>query len=271
MKNLYFISYDSGRGGEFIATIISEDKNFHPCQKRYVSEKNKYIIWNKNLDDLGIELYRPYKITDDQRFLIEQLLESKHIVIKTHYKQSFANLNLPNPKPIRLVYSQDFSKFFELLIWIKVHFSTSTFEPKLERFLAPDLKPIHTPIMDRIASRGYAYQWEIDQIRTGETDTTKFNLKVTMNRIARAPELPYISEYQLLDVGELYINPADNVGRWQEVFDLADPLPVNLIEDYHRANLKVIEQEFGAPYETVANDIDRFLNDYIERKSNCIS
>jgi hypothetical protein len=59
-----------------------------------------------------------------------------------------------------------------------------------------------------------------------------------------------LRDYRYVDLENLMFNPKETIKDWQEAFDMAEPMSVSNIEEYHHTNIKVIEDTFNMNYNT---------------------
>ena len=206
-------SYPGGCGGEFLAGLISRDSHYYDLALE-PHERNRWRAANP-LEFIGQNLQAPwchyYQPTQQDLQTLDQARSELHLLIPTHHYEAEDTTQLPRLKRLR-VYT-DRNWFWYTLLWIK-HLATGAWLASARR---RGLKTAQQLIIQDYETWS---QWN-KQVYPG---------------------------WQRLDIDGLVSLDPEVVDHWQMSLDLAEPLDLDRIAEYHKANCELIEQHFGPDY-----------------------
>lgn len=262
MANIYLLSYLGGGCGEWLSWKIGQDANYYDVGIDQVTNDNKFVIVDP-LKEWSYSIKSPYDvrdidITDEIKIGLIKKYSEKNFIIPSHFLGDFNEINLPNVKAVRLRYTYKTCPLFYSLLWIKTWYEPRPLDDK-ERALVMKCAqgswsdPTHlreSNVMDKaleILNRGYYYSFELSALRMGIRSSADY-IQRFYGYYFRYNLTP-CPGYTKVSLENLMLNPKETVADWQEAFDMAEPLSVPDIEEYHANNIKVIENTFNMPYD----------------------
>ena len=262
MANIYILSYLGGGCGEWLSYEIGKDENYYDVRIENATEENKFVIADP-LRPWNFSIKSPYNakevdVPEEVKLGVKEKYSEKNLIIPTHYLGSLLDINLLNLKGVRIRYTYKSCPLFYSLLWIK-----TWVEPKplndFER--ARVISCAHgnsgdpalmkeSPVLDKamqILNRGYYYSFELSALRMGIRDSRDY-IQRFYGFYFRYNQMP-LPDYRYVNLEDLMFNPKESVQDWQTAFDMAAPMSVANIEEYHAKNIKVIEDTFNMNYD----------------------
>lgn len=262
MANIYLLSYLGGACGEWLSWQIGKDANYYDVRMGDVTVENKFVIVDP-LAEWNTTIKSPYdatevSISDEVRSAIIKKYSEKNFIIPTHFLGKMKSINLPNLKPIRLRFTWKSAPFFYSLLWIKTWTEVKPLDNHLRDFIIkcaegdsgdPALLK-ESAVMDRaqlILDRGYYYAFEPSALRMGIRNSTDY-IQRFYGFYFRYNLTP-LSEYRFVNLENLMFDTKNAVDDWKAAFNMAEPLNVEEIEQYHDNNIKLMETTFNMSYD----------------------
>lgn len=287
--------------GEFLAGLISSDKNFYRPRK-YEPEKNNKYAYTDPLEGININIkqvlnrfnYPDFYINQNGRYgvnalysklvsdidreKIDLMFDQKHLCLATHiFNRDPSIFNLPRLVSTRLICDREYMFLVYLLGVVKSWLLKREIENTTMDFLDAISKT--DPLVKKhaeIIKEQKTYSWIERLALTRQSEYRhNFYLKKFLHHYyydVYLKECVNLYEnknkflgWNYLDVRNLMENPNNNLSLLKETFDLHDCLDANAIENYHLKNINLIKEIFGMDYQTLLKHPNRFdiLQEYI--------
>jgi hypothetical protein len=265
MKNIYFLSFAGGAGGDFLCSLISKDVNFYPLVSKTETVTNSCYLedtfkkWHLDLKNGNIP-----KLLDSEYLVkrIDSFYTEKNLMVPTHYVGSFDQIKLPRFKAVKL-FSTDLVPMYYLLLWIKRWCSVMYFENKQDFFKRIEVEQNERIKKNRIANgeikknkimnsvfanKNHAYGFELPAARLLYRNSIDFvdRYFITFKYHATLSNINGAKSY---NIDRLYLDPANNSTEFSQLFDMTQSINPDIIAEYHSQNLKLIEKTFNEPYD----------------------
>jgi hypothetical protein len=264
MKNLYLFHYLGGTCGDFICLEVSKDSNFYSNGLLQKTDDNRWLGTNPlaefNLDyKENVLAVSPETYND-----IDKKFQEYNLIIPAHHVKR----NLPRLKVIRsYVEDTHYIPMFFMMLYIKAWASKRTLSDAHD-FLFPlgNLHTSHTmykmaknhysnlkysagnKLIAEIDERGYYYNFELRALTIGLVHMKSlvhehypvYKSKILNNNFSSDIHLP---------VDQLLVNPTLYVNDFAKQINMAQPLDIEKIREYHQANLNLFENKFNKSYD----------------------
>lgn len=263
MKNLYLYQYTYGTCGDFICLEVSKDENFYSNALIRKTNINRYLAENP-LARFGLDYKEGVTVISPALYReIDETYKDYNLIIPAH----MMNRRLPRVKLIKsYVEDTKYIPLFFMMVWLKslvtkrdltdqedilsplgnLHTAHTQYRTFKERWNGSSFQPA-VDLINCIEGRGYYYNFELRALEFNRfhiTDFVKGYYSIYENRL-----MQYFPSDIRIAVDQLVTNPKKHVVEFSKQIDMARPLNVERIEEYHRANLHVIENIFNKPYE----------------------
>lgn len=251
--------------GDFVCAEISKDENFYDGTVLDSDRPwlNRYNFGNP-LGEFGIHLKTSYvfdriqgiSISQETKDAIDAKFSEKNLILNSHY---FRYIPLPRVKRCQVYSSEYWVPFYYTMVILKGFTSkiylvggsdtTGTFERLVDYYKD---SPTVQQVLDNIKERGWYYKGEIHNLNFSLTQSKKklkdnyerYRMIATVKIPDHRPGIDFS-----LNIDELMTDPENNVAKWAELFDMAAPLNIGTIKNYHSKNLLLIENQFSKPYD----------------------
>jgi hypothetical protein len=280
-NKIFLISYLGGMHGEFLGSILSNDENFYSADSISL-ENNKYSYIdclqkngihiklsfnNFNYQDNNVKL-----LSDYQKSIIENRYSTKNLCVLTHiWEQNLTMFNLPNLNPVRLYCKGDYIFFTFLMAIIKSWILPFSLSEEDKNFFLSKRNEINKNYIELILNRN-EYYW-VERLALSknlfnlESLIDHYYYKIYSHSNALAVNKTF-QNWNYFDIENFIIDPKNNSSNFKTTFNLINDVDLDLVNNYHLTNLKVIEKNLNLNYVQILNSSNKFnlLKEFILTK-----
>lgn len=245
MHTLYLLGFQGGSCGDFLCSKISELDNFHKVPYQHLPNSNTTDFSVLDIDpDFKIKsAYRVehLNLSNDRIDYIKSILNSKNIILPTHYQNSITETNLPNLVPLSLNFTK-LSKLFYTLLWIKKWSNPwQGFDP-YNVLLSVDSIELHNRIQ-KMMGKQKIYSYERIMIHADYHSLDNFVIRQylkysSIGMIKR-------NDWRIIDADSLFTNPHTYIHEFNNILNISNSINPDVIENYHLENINLIERTFN--------------------------
>jgi hypothetical protein len=280
MNKIFLFNYLAGQCGDFLCQQISRDDKYYNLNllspgnnnNQWIND-NPFYQYNLNFKNI-FGSQTQYNISDQVKEQIDNDFADKHLIVPSHrYSPVHLPVNLPRIQYVQTYCSPEMLRFYYTLLCIKVMSLRFDLNDESMSRLKQQLSIQHKQkyagdirmqnIIDSIIEKGYIYQFEKFAIMEGMTSSSNavsklYNIYQNLNVKTVNPEVYNIN------VDDILLNPATTVADWQTYFDMTLPINVENIQQYHQANLNLIESKFNKTWDSFGNTWEDELTDWLK-------
>lgn len=277
------ISYTEGCFGEFICSMIANDKNYYKGNdSRYIKNRNSYMYYDilKEEFKLSFDIFNLRLKCDFEEEILNQvkkIYNEKHICARTHSDDfrddwnPIFNSKIMNINKVRMFIPKEHYVFSLFMVMMKAHMPAGKIEdgPMWPLGLIADkdsgvrVPGVDYSLFDNVDTDQYINYIKWETIRCTGSEKTE-SIAVYLNEyfqwyeknslIGTTPENQR-PDWTYLNVYDLMTKPEEVVEKWREKLDLNDVFDIDKIKRYHSNNLNLLYEQYNLMPEQL-NNID---------------
>lgn len=237
--NTYLLGFIGGACGDFLCSQISETDSFYTVPYKHAVDLNTTHYSLSSIDPKN-KIKSAYKeehihLNTDQVDRINGILETKNIIIPTHYHGSLLNSNIPNLIPVLLHGYLKLANLFYTLVWIKrLSMPWSGIDPYDISIISKLPQTIERPLL-------YSYQRLMLNFGFNSLEHCVKGYWPTYIKHA----VKRNNDWRLVDTDALFLKPHSYINDFNNILNLNYTIDPEVIRQYHLANLSLIERTFN--------------------------